>query len=83
MKNRVLLALALLFLSFIQAHAAEPYYIRTEDIVYGRLYGSALTMDVLKPTTQPNGAGVVWVVSGGWFRSAADRGGKSGWNRLR
>jgi acetyl esterase/lipase len=37
------------------------------DIVYGRKYGMALTMDVFTPKANANGAGVVWVVSGGWF----------------
>src|SRR5207237_4087293 len=47
--------------------AAGTYYTRTEDVVYGRIYGSALTMDVVKPSTKPNGAAVVWIVSGGWL----------------
>src|SRR2546423_15709265 len=49
--------------------SAEPYYTRTQDVVYGRVYGSALTLDVIKPTTPLNGAAVVWVVSGGWLSS--------------
>lgn len=36
------------------------------DIIYGRKYGMALTMNVLSPKN-PNGAGVIYVVSGGWF----------------
>jgi acetyl esterase/lipase len=39
------------------------------DVVYGRKYGMALTMDVFTPKANANGAGVVWVVSGGWFSS--------------
>ena len=39
------------------------------DVVYGRKFGTALTMDVFIPRTSANGAGVVWVVSGGWFSS--------------
>jgi len=38
---------------------------RTEDVVYGRKFGTALTMDVIEPFT-PNGFGMVFVVSGGW-----------------
>ena len=41
---------------------------RTEDVIYGRKYGIALTMDVFTPP-KPNGAAVIWVVSGGWFSS--------------
>jgi acetyl esterase/lipase len=37
------------------------------DVVYGRKFGMALTMDVFTPKANANGAGVVWVVSGGWF----------------
>ena len=35
------------------------------DVVYGHKHGLALTMDVLNPD-KPNGAGVVFIVSGGW-----------------
>lgn len=47
--------------------ADAPGYTRTEDVIYGRKYGTALTLDVFAPTEKPNGAGVIWVVSGGWF----------------
>jgi acetyl esterase/lipase len=40
---------------------------RKEDVVYGRKYGTALTMDVFTPRANANGAAVIWVVSGGWF----------------
>ena len=39
---------------------------RTRDVIYGRKYGLALTMDVFTPK-KPNGFGVISVVSGGWF----------------
>lgn len=45
-----------------------PAYTRTEDVIYGRKFGTALTMDVFRPK-EPNGAAIVWVVSGGWFSS--------------
>ncbi len=35
------------------------------DVVYGHKAGMALTFDVLKPK-DPNGAGVLFIVSGGW-----------------
>lgn len=41
---------------------------RTEDVIYGRKFGTALTLDVFTPE-KPNGYGVIWVVSGGWFSS--------------
>jgi acetyl esterase/lipase len=39
---------------------------RTEDVIYGRKFGTALTMDVFTPQ-KPNGYGVILCVSGGWF----------------
>ena len=44
-----------------------PAYDRKEDVIYGRKFGSALTMDVFTPKSNANGAAVIWVVSGGWF----------------
>jgi len=38
---------------------------RTEDVVYGRKFGTALTLDVIQPA-KPNGLGVIWVVSSAW-----------------
>jgi acetyl esterase/lipase len=43
---------------------------RTRDVVYGRKFGMALTMDVLKPAKQ-NGCGAIFVVSGA-FQSGID-----------
>lgn len=48
--------------------AAAPAFTRTEDVIYGRKFGTALTLDVFNPA-KPNGAGIVFVVSGGWFSS--------------
>ena len=42
-------------------------FTRTRDVIYGRKYGLALTMDVFAPKKDPNGLGLIWVVSGGWF----------------
>lgn len=49
------------------AMAKEPSFTRQEDVIYGRKFGTALTMDVFRPTGPANGAGLVLVVSGGWF----------------
>jgi len=40
-------------------------YARQQDVIYGRKFGTALTMDVFTPA-KANGAAVVAVVSGGW-----------------
>jgi acetyl esterase/lipase len=45
-------------------------YTRTEDVVYGRKFGVALTLDVFQPTTvAPNGYAIIALVSGGWKSS--------------
>lgn len=45
---------------------ANAEFKRTQDVVYGRKFGTALTMDVFKPKNT-NGFGIIYVVSGGWF----------------
>jgi acetyl esterase/lipase len=40
---------------------------RQQDVIYGRKFGVALTMDVLTPQEGANGRGLIWVVSGGWY----------------
>ena len=59
------LALALL-ISVIPARAQAPAEVtRAEDVVYGRKFGVALTLDVIAPA-KPNGFGIISIVSGGW-----------------
>jgi acetyl esterase/lipase len=50
-----------------QLWAVEPNFTRQEDVIYGRKFGTALTMDVFTPKENANGLGVIAVVSGGWF----------------
>jgi len=38
----------------------------TSDVVYGHKDGMALTYDVVRPAVTANGAGVLYMVSGGW-----------------
>jgi acetyl esterase/lipase len=65
-----LLGWAALLTGAAAARAAdEAPYTRTEDVIYGRKWGMALTMDVFAPKKDANGAGLIWVVSGGWFSS--------------
>src|SRR5215470_3863072 len=42
---------------------------RKEDVIYGRKFGTALTMDVFAPKENANGAGIIVCVSGAWFSS--------------
>ncbi len=64
-----LLALALLLVS-VSLHAeikrpVIPAHTKVGDVVYGRKFGVALTLDVVTPE-KPNGFGIVYMVSGGW-----------------
>lgn len=43
---------------------------RISDVIYAKQNGVALTFDVFKPA-QPNGAAVIWIVSGGWVSNHA------------
>jgi acetyl esterase/lipase len=54
-----------------RAGAEEPVYTRTADVIYGRKFGMALTMDVFAPKKEANGAAVVLIVSGGWVSDNA------------
>ena len=51
--------------------ADEAGYTRTEDVIYGRKFGTALTLDVFAPKKNANGAGIVLAVSGGWASAHA------------
>ena len=41
-------------------------FTRQADVIYGRKYGTALTMDVFTPKKNANGAAAILVISGGW-----------------
>jgi acetyl esterase/lipase len=43
----------------------------TPDVVYGHKHGLAMTFDVFRPTEKPNGAGILFMVSGGWYSNWA------------
>jgi len=63
------LALLVLLLLPVVAIAQTPNFTRTDDVIYGRKFGTALTMDVFVPKEKQNGAAVIFCVSGGWFSS--------------
>ncbi|HEV8606689.1 MAG TPA: prolyl oligopeptidase family serine peptidase [Tepidisphaeraceae bacterium] len=58
---------ASLLVVFIFLFIATPSFAqeRIHDVIYGRKFGMALTMDILKPA-KPNGIGVVVMLSGGF-----------------
>ena len=72
----VFLVFGAIFASHVAGGEADPSvatkksaaFTRTDDIIYGRKYGMALTMNLLKPAN-PNGAAVLWVISSGFFSS--------------
>jgi acetyl esterase/lipase len=49
------------------AQSKESNVTHTADVIYGRKFGTALTMDVYQPKSNAKGIGIVSVVSGGWF----------------
>src|SRR5439155_3679752 len=70
------LSRSILFVVAAQVYLAQPAlaadessYTRQEDVIYGRKFGTALTMDVFRPNGRANGAAVIMVVSGGFFSS--------------
>jgi acetyl esterase/lipase len=59
--------LGLALLSGLSIPAQETArYVRTEDVIYGRKFGTALTLDVFEPQKK-NGAAIFFMVSGGFF----------------
>ncbi len=45
---------------------AQDWRTITPDVIYGHKAGMALTYDVVRPAENPNGAVVLFMVSGGW-----------------
>lgn len=46
---------------------AQPNVTRIDDVIYGRKFGVALTLDVFAPKEKANGVGIIYCVSGSWF----------------
>ena len=63
-RSPLVLLVACLAIAAAEARAAKTYA-RQEDVIYGRKYGMALTMDVFTPQKQ-NGAAAIVCISGGW-----------------
>ncbi len=66
-----LVAAALLFSPACSVHADEPFTITT-DHIYGHKAGVALTLDVVRPTKDANGIGLLYMVSRGWVSNYFD-----------
>ncbi len=54
---------------FGSATAEEPELLHQEDVIYGRKFGTALTMDVFTPKQASKHLGIILVVSGGFVSS--------------
>jgi acetyl esterase/lipase len=64
---RLAAVFALLLLAPVPAlRAADAPSFTRKEVIYGRKFGTALTMDVFTPEKKANGAGIIFVVSGGW-----------------
>lgn len=62
---------AVVFFAFAPTTSAQDQTVRrTEDVIYGRKFGTALTMDVFQPSN-PNQCGLLFLVNGGWLSSKA------------
>ncbi|MCE9534360.1 MAG: alpha/beta hydrolase [Planctomycetes bacterium] len=66
MRN-ILLSFIVFLLGETILHAEDANYTRKEDVIYGRKFGLAMTMDVFTPKKDANGLGIIMCVSGGWF----------------
>ncbi len=62
---------ALILAAVLAAPLAAGLTMVQPDVVYGHKMGMALTFDVIVPAEQ-NGAGVLFMVSGGWFSRWSD-----------
>jgi acetyl esterase/lipase len=66
--KKLFFAGSVLLLSLSVWARSSPEFTRTEDVIYGRKFGTALTLDVFQPA-KTNGVGIIFMVSGGWFSS--------------
>lgn len=48
------------------AEPGIPPHVHLKDVIYGRKYGTSLTLDVFQPA-KPNGAAIVALDTGGWM----------------
>jgi acetyl esterase/lipase len=68
MRHQFLASLLICLAASSVLRAADEVKI-VPDVVYGHKFGLALTFDVFQPQSGANGAGVLFMVSGGWYSS--------------
>lgn len=68
MRGFAMAVVALVACGMRESRADDPPVTIRSDVTYGHKDGLALTMDVVTPKEpKPNGAGVLWIQSGGWY----------------
>ena len=67
MRSTTVCLLAWMLVCFVTAGRAAEKVEITADVVYGHKDGLAMTFDVLKPKEKANRAGILFLVSGGWY----------------
>ena len=67
MKSRTLWTLSVFAILVAAAARSDEKITIVPDVVYGHKDGMALTFDVFKPAKDANGAGILFMVSGGWY----------------
>lgn len=67
MRRLRMVACLLICLAMTSASLAADAVKIVPDVVYGHKFGLAMTFDVFQPAEQANGAGVLFMVSGGWY----------------
>jgi acetyl esterase/lipase len=65
--QHLIILIGALSLTATGAAAQEAATAQSKEVIYGHKDGLALTFDVFEPVVEPNGAAVVFIVSGGWF----------------
>ncbi len=64
--RKFFLALLIFSATFLSSGQTNAGLTQTEDVIYGRKFGTALTFDIFQPE-KTNGFGIIFVVSGGWY----------------
>ncbi len=64
--RRTLIVVTLIAVAPLVLAQAEDGFSITTDHIYGHKAGMALTFDVVRPTDNANGVGLLYMVSGGW-----------------
>ena len=65
--SRIIFMLSVLLAVQVAKHGQAADVQITPDVVYGHKAGLAMTYDVYTPETDANRAGVLFMVSGGWY----------------